>query len=190
MGLFNNKEENDKRKAQKLQSYLDQRNLQDLSFDNLAQVIRIRNILWGTAFSNGINAFVHNQDQMIFNISEQLQGIVEQNWLLIKQNDKLREQNEKLIQLLSKHFGEERKIIFTPKLENNTISPRADGYIVLKGKVPVDVKRIEILQNGGPLHVLVDVQDGNFIYKIKILSIPVFLTIKAQGCEDQQLLIN
>ncbi|EEJ41418.1 hypothetical protein [Limosilactobacillus vaginalis] len=100
MGLFKSKEEKEQEKQAKMQQWLKDRNLEDLSEDDYAQVDRIKTELWGTGFIGALNGIVGSDKDLLRNMQYILLGISEQNWLLIKQNDKLAKQNEEIIKLL------------------------------------------------------------------------------------------
>ena len=177
------------KELRKAQAYLDQRGLSNLHFDNLTQVIRIRNALWGTAFSNGINAFIHDQGQMTFNIAEELKGIIEQNWLLIKQNDELRTQNEKLISLLEDKFSSDlAKISFNPELPNNQFHLNGATTIQLHGTVPAYVKKINVYSGGNKIATL-NTTNGNFTFIQRVIVSPLLLSFKANDCEERKVIV-
>ncbi|MEE6635854.1 hypothetical protein [Limosilactobacillus pontis] len=100
MGLFKSKEEKEQEKQAKMQQWLKDRNLEDLSEDDYAQVDRIKTELWGTGFVGALNNIAASDKDFLRNMQNILLGISEQNWLLIKQNDKLAKQNEEIIKLL------------------------------------------------------------------------------------------
>lgn len=100
MGFFKSKEEKEAEKQAKMQQWLKDRNLEDLSEDDYAQVDRIKTELWGTGFIGALNGIVGSDKDLLRNMQYILLGISEQNWLLIKQNDKLAKQNEEIIKLL------------------------------------------------------------------------------------------
>ena len=100
MGLFKSKEEKEQEKKAKMQQWLKDRNLEDLSEDDYAQVDRIKTELWGTGFVGAVNNITASDKDLLRNMQNILLGISEQNWLLIKQNDKLAKQNEEIIKLL------------------------------------------------------------------------------------------
>lgn len=100
MGLFKSKEEKKQEKQAKMQQWLKDRGLEDLSEDDYTQVDRIKTELWGTGFLGALNNIAASDKDFLRNMQNILLGISEQNWLLIKQNDKLAKQNEEIINLL------------------------------------------------------------------------------------------
>lgn len=100
MGLFKSKEEKEQEKQAKMQQWLKDRDLEDLSEDDYTQVDRIKTELWGTGFIGALNLIAGSDKELQHNMQSILLGISEQNWLLIKQNDKLAKQNEEIIKLL------------------------------------------------------------------------------------------
>lgn len=100
MGLFKSKEEKEQEKQAKMQQWLKDRDLEDLSEDDYAQVDRIKTELWDTEFIGALNLIAGSDKELQRNMQNILLGISEQNWLLIKQNDKLAKQNEEIIKLL------------------------------------------------------------------------------------------
>lgn len=100
MGFFKSREEKEQEQLAKMQQWLRDRNLEDLSEEDYAQVNRIRTELWGTGFLGALNNITATDKDIQINMQNILLGISEQNWLLIKQNDKLSKQNEEIIQLL------------------------------------------------------------------------------------------
>lgn len=100
MGLFKSREEKEQEQRAKMQQWLRDRSLEDLSDEDYAQVDRIRAELWGTGFLGALNNITATDKELQINIQNILLGISEQNWLLIKQNDKLNKQNEEIIKLL------------------------------------------------------------------------------------------
>lgn len=100
MGLFKSKEEKEQEKQVKMQKWLQDRDLENLSQDDYAQVNRIKTQLWGTVSLGALNNIVGSDKDLQRNMQNILLGISEQNWLLIKQNDKLAKQNEEIINLL------------------------------------------------------------------------------------------
>lgn len=110
MGLFGTPEERAAKKAAKLKAkqakkqakldaWMSSHGLSGLNKNNLKQVARIRDQLWGTSF---FGTFANDEKDQLFNLLQAQQGIIEQNWLLIKQLDQLQDQNDKLIQLVQK----------------------------------------------------------------------------------------
>lgn len=89
MGLFKSKEEKEQEKQAKMQKWLKDRDLENLSQDDYAQVDRIKTQLWSTVSLGMLNEIVGSEKDLQRNMQNILLGISEQNWLLIKQNDKL-----------------------------------------------------------------------------------------------------
>lgn len=87
------------KKQAKLDAWMSSHGLSGLNKNNLKQVARIRDQLWGTSF---FGAFANNEKDQLFNLLQTQQGIIEQNWLLIKQLDQLQNQNDAIIQLVQK----------------------------------------------------------------------------------------
>lgn len=100
MGLFKSREEKIQEQQSRMQQWLRERNLEDLSEEDYSQVDRIRAELWGTGFLGALNNITSTDKEIQINMQNILLGISEQNWLLIKQNDKLNKQNEEIIKLL------------------------------------------------------------------------------------------
>ncbi|MCT2870680.1 hypothetical protein [Limosilactobacillus fermentum] len=98
MGLFKSKKEKEQEKQAKMQKWLQDRDLENLSQDDYAQVDRIKTQLRETVFL--LNNIAASDKDLQRNMQNILLGISEQNWLLIKQNDKLAKQNEEIINLL------------------------------------------------------------------------------------------
>lgn len=68
MGLFKSKEEKAAEKQAKMQQWLADRDLTDLSEEDYKQVDRIKNQLWGTSFLGALNLISASDKDLLKNI--------------------------------------------------------------------------------------------------------------------------